>query len=282
MKPFSLSTLCLAALCAAAAPTRANDILVYKISSLSNYNAHGVYFPNTAGEEGSPAFSGKLGGARYAVIDLNTPAGEDEQMPGTIQYFDLETILYPAVDASGNPVRSKKRFFTSVSPEALSGSFDRPQPLKTKDNFLWNRLEGAILGEAGTGDIYESGGHSLQLTGVATPLVVSKTLTIPKVPRTLAGREVFFGHSYFAPSEEDPDPSVLVISAVETSTWTLDTTLTKAANTAAVTGTADLDSLSAEPDYRGTLSAGTLQNGVQRVRNLLYATGYRLGGELAP
>ena len=53
-------------------------------------------------------------------------------------------------------------------------------------------------------------------------------------------------------------------------------------NTAAVTGTADLDSLSAEPDYRGTLSAGTLQNGVQRVRNLLYATGYRLGGELEP
>jgi hypothetical protein len=180
------------------------------------------------------------------------------------------------------------------APQPLSNYFDSFVPLKTAISFLWNFQRGSeyeattfdedlqdfVRGSDTDGDgfidDYYSSFSSAQLKGTGAPFVVSSTLTLQNVPASIKGTvnrtlvEDFDTVTRdFGDGPETFDPYRSFETMLTTSTMTLDSATSKAANNTAIQGTSDLG-------FSGTLNPGSLQNAIQRVRNLLYAMGYRI------
>lgn len=251
-----------------AAGAQANDVLIYKISETSTYTDHYVDDPGGPAQTGYAQSTDKYTSQSYAIIERE-PGGSG----GTIEFINLSIDSYAGdiIDVQGNEGTSKKTFHFWNSASPLSHYFDSPQPLKGQATSLWNHQDGNFSA-SGPDSQY---GYSSQLTGVATPLVLSKTKTVPGVPRAISETEVSFS-GFSGEAGEDYPAYEGISSNVTSATWTLDTTLTKAANAAPVAATADLATRTGSNTYTGLLPAGTLENGVQQVHNLIYKSGYRL------
>lgn len=253
------------------AALQANDVLIYKITYIYTSTDQSVVDPGGPLQKGSTLSTDKYTFQRYAIIER-----EPRESGGTVEIISLSSgyDAQNTVDIHGSDSTSKKTFSFSNSPSPLSLYFDSPQPVKGHAVSLWNQQEG---------DFYTSRNYnnetSGQLTGIATPLVLSTAKTIPDVPRTISGKDVGFTiYSGTAKEEEGETYPAYegVASSVSSWIWTLDTTLTKAANATPVAATADLATVTGEGTYSGHLPAGTLENGVQRVHDLIYKSGYRL------
>ena len=115
------------------------------------------------------------------------------------------------------------------------------------------------------------------LNGIGTPLV-SGSLALPNVPRKITGTA---NSTYVDDGDQDTfgnglPPYREFTKEITTSTFLLDTPVTIASNTTSIASTADLFG---NTDSR---ASATLMNAMQRVRNALFAKGYRLGAPLNP
>lgn len=213
-----------------------------------------------------------------------TPTGE---APVT---FSASETSYLVIDLTASNF-VEVGYSTADSPAIKSMIIGASQPISD----LWD-LKQAVKGTAGSFIYsYQKGSHdtdatdtdgdtvndsfvesfqSLHYSGKASPLAVSKTLTIQAVPRTLTGKVV-------ETTYQDDDAITLPEGTVPASrrftknagiiTMVLDGALTPLANTTPVAGTIDL-----APGTLTAKAAGTLDNGLQRVRDALYKLGYRL------
>ncbi len=267
-----------AALLAAPAVVQANNILIYKVVETSNDLYTDVDNPGVSGEKGYAAKTYVTTDTYYVVMDLATGTAVPNSS-GNVVEVDLYSysIPYAAYDSAGKSVGSKKLIFIPPA-SPLSDYFGPLQPLKLANNYLWsaqsgtNSKSGFDYDENNINESFDTYFASRHLKGVGTPLAVSKTLTLPNVPRSLAGKAVAADWYQVGVPDNGYPPYNEFSSNVVTKTWTLDTALTTGANTVAINRTADLGVVS-------SLAAGTVENGVQRVHNLVYAQGFRVAGQ---
>jgi len=263
----------------AAPVVRANNILIYKVVEATSSLYSDVDNPITV-PKGFASKTYLSSRTFYIVMDLTTGTPVPNSTGSAVE-IDLDTYsrAYAAQDQAGNPTTSKK-FMTIYSSDPLSLYFDPPQPLKLAGNYLWSSQSGSNSKNSydddnnnvdETFDTYFAARH---IKGVGTPLVITKTLTIPNVPRSITGKAI--GADFLQVTVTPPDsypPYDEFSSNTVTKTWTLDTALTIGANSASINGSLDIGA-------GGPLAAGTVDNGIQRVHNLLYAQGFRLSSEL--
>lgn len=211
----------------------------------------------------------------YLIINLTTSEV-------TVVYY-YSYSGYPGVPAT------KVMYFDG--PYSLSNYFDSFVPLKTAKTYLWNYQYGSeneltspapvegdpdIRGQDTDGndviDYLATTFRSAHIKGVGAPLVVSTTLTIQNVPTSITGKRnetrvedwdtVTYGEDTYVPYRSFE-------KSLTTVTLALDVATTKAANLTALAGTADLG-------FSGSIAPASTNNAKQRVRNLLYALGYRI------
>ena len=271
----TIASLFAAAALLAASAVQANNILIYKVVETSNDLYTDVANPDTA-PKGYAAKTYVSTDTYYVVMDLTTGTAVPNST-GNIVELDLYSYstAYAAFDSAGNSIGSKKLIFINDS-SPLSDYFDPLQPLKLANNYLWSAQSassaktGYDYDDSGSNESFDTYFASRHIKGVGTPLVISKTLTIPNVPRTIAGKAVAADWYQVGVSDGPNYPPYNEFSSnVVTKTWTLDTVLTGGANTVAINRTADLGTVT-------SLAAGTVENGVQRVHNLVYAQGFRI------
>jgi hypothetical protein len=266
------------ALCGTVA--QANNILIYKVAETVSGTSYIVENPGSGTQKGYAPQNYSYVETSYIIVDLDGAGTPGNGVPGIYHQIDYATttIAQPAFDKLGADIVAKK--LMAVSSPTAPGDFGDLitvyQPIKPSGSYLWNQSTGE-----GSGSKDDRNGDSTDdlsiwqfimsnFTGVGTPLVLSPTLTIPNVARTASGKAIFAGYEVDAlglPGEYGP--SNIFDTAKSSKTWKLDTALTKAANTQSVAATVDLQPA-------GTLAAGTLLNGVQRVHDLLYAQGFRI------
>ncbi len=262
-----------------AAMVQADNILVYKVVGSSSRTYYNEDNPGLATAKGTTlAFT--YTSTSYLVINVSAP-GSGGGLPG--QYIEVTTdtfpTLGPAVDKNNVATTSKKVMYfpNPTMPNDLSGLLAPHQPLKLKDNYLWNTSGGFFGGNDsdsdtnGTADYFSRYFSASSGRGTGKPFVVSTTLTIPNVVTTFVLKSVntytdsdLLGFPGSYPPYDDFG------KGLDTETWTLDVTLTKLSNTTPIPGSADIP-------LTGSQAAGSLTNGVQRVHDLLYSQGYRIG-----
>ncbi|MDB6139177.1 MAG: hypothetical protein JWO94_2249 [Verrucomicrobiaceae bacterium] len=259
----------------AATAAHASNILVYKVVESTTSLYSDVNNPATAPKGFAPkTFVSSV--VYYVVFALDSGSAVPNSAGNAVEVDLLSyPFVSPAIDQLGNDVTSKKLLQVSSS-VPLSFYFDPLQPLKLANNYLWSAQSGSNIFNSydsdgdDSDDTFDTYFASRYLKGVGTPLVISKTLTIPNVPRTISGKAVAADWYQATITDEFGYPPYDEFSSnVVTKTWTLDTALTTGANTISIGTTADLGAVS-------SVAAGTLENGLQRVHNLLYAQGYRV------
>jgi hypothetical protein len=281
----------LAALCLCAPALRSNEIII--LSTKASYN--GQYyieenpaddpFGNNAGgvtaPTGYPASSYKGSNTGYLIIDLTDAK--------------VVEVSYSTIPGDPGDPASKVMTF-STSPAPLDDYFGDSQRIKTPNSFLWHSLDGTEFelesedpndplltipgedtNEDGDIDYFSTTFRAEFLNGIGTPLV-SGTLALPNVPRKITGTA---NSTYVDDGDQDTfgnglPPYREFTKEITTSTFLLDTPVTIASNTTSIASTADLFG---NTDSR---ASATLMNAMQRVRNALFAKGYRLGAPLNP
>lgn len=237
----------------------ANEIIVMKRIVTTKGTTYNETSPGAA-PSGEAPVSFTSSETSYLVIDLT-----------------VASFVEVNYSAAGSPL-VKTMVFENSRP--LRELWDLKQAIKgTPGSFVYAFQKGAHTTEATDTDgdtvndsIVESF-QSLHYSGKASPLLVSKTLTIQAVPRTLTGKVV---ETTFQDSDSITLPEGIVPASrsftktAGTINITLDTVLTPPVNTTAIAGTTDI-----APGTTAPKPAGTLDNGLQRVRNALYALGYR-------
>jgi hypothetical protein len=238
----------------------ANDILVMRKSTVLRGSTYNESNPGATPTGDAPVNFSSTETA-YLVIDLTTSTFVE------VSYF-----------ASGSPV-VKSMVFGAWRP--LSDLWDLKQPVKgSAGSFVISHQSGERSSEAedSDGDLindnFAESFRSQHYSGIATPLVVGKVKTIPAVPRLLSGKvvETTYLDSLAITLPEGTVPATRGLSKTAgTISITLDVVLTPAANTTAIIGTTDI-----APGTTASKAAATIENGLQRVRNALYAKGYRV------
>lgn len=253
----------------AAAQVRADNILIFKVAESTSMLYADVDNPATTPKGYLPStFVSNYNYYIVMALKTGTPVPNSTGDVVEIDYFSRPA--FPAVDQNGHAITATKQV-NILSSEPLSHWFDPLEPLKATGNYLWSVQSGSNFlddSDSDNPDIYFAARH---IKGVGTPLVVNRTLTIPNVPRSITGKAVAADFYQSKVAQGTTPPYDEFSSNVVTKTWTLDTTLTIGANSAAINQTTDMGT-------PGPLAPGTVENGIQRVHNLLYAQGYRLFG----
>lgn len=278
MKTILLS---LAILTGLAIPASADNILIYKIVETTKDTFYNVDDPGTANAVGTGPFNSTFSQTSYIAIDLDAPTSFSINGETVRVFLWINGQASPALDKDGNPINSKKFMFVNdpTSPDPLVNDLDRFQTLKAPNTFLWNHQSGFEGGndfdsdDDMAPDNFNQFFGASQGKGTGFPLVINSMLTIPNVARTFIEKTVntYSGDDVLGDPGNYP-PFRYWGRALITTTWTLDTTLTKLANTVDIEGTDDIN-------LAGTQPAGSLTNAVQRIHNLLYSQGYRVEDE---
>ena len=239
---------------------RANDIIVMKKIVATKGATYSETNPGVTPTGATPA-AFTASETSYLVIDLTAS--------------NFVEVTY---SAAGSPL-IKTMVIGSSQP--ISDLWDLKQAIKgTAGSFIYSYQKGSHVTDATdtdgdtVNDSFVESFQSLHYNGKASPLVVSKTLTIQAVPRTLTGKIVettFQDDDAITLPEGTVPASRSFTKNAGTVTITLDATLTPASNTTPVAGTIDLAPGTVTPK-----AAATLDNGLQRVRDALYRLGYRL------
>ena len=272
----TISSLLFAAVLLAAPAVRANNILIYKVVESTSSLYADVDNPTGAAKGFAPKTYVSTS-TYYIVMDLTTGSPVPNSA-GNIVEVDLDTYSqsYAALDSTGKAVGSKK-FMTIQDSSPLSDYFDPLVPMKLANNYLWssqsgsNYISGVDVDDNGSKESSSTYFASRHIKGVGTPLAVSKTLTIPNVPRTIAGKAIAADFYHVTVADSGYPPYDEFSSNTVKKTWTLDTALTTGANTAAINRTVDLGSVT-------SFAAGSVGNGIQRVHTLVYTQGFRVSG----
>jgi hypothetical protein len=262
-------SLLLATALLAAAQVRADNILVFKVVESTSALYADVDNPSTTPKGFLPStFVSNYN--YYIVMALKTGTPVPNSTGDVVEIDYSSRPAFPAIDQTGHAITATKQLNVQ-SPGPLSDWFDPLEPLKAAGNYLWSVQSGSnFLDDSDTDhpDIYFAARH---IKGIGTPLVISRTLTIPNVPRSITGKAVAADFYQSKVAQGTIPPYDEFSSNVVTKTWTLDTTLTIGANSTSINQTTDLGT-------PGPLAPGTVENGIQRVHNLLYAQGYRIFG----
>ena len=253
----------------AAVQARADNILIFKVVESTSMLYADVDNPATSPKGFLPStFVSAFN--YYVVMSLKTGTPVPNSTGDVVEIDFFARPAFPAVDQNGHAVTATKQLSILAS-NPLSDWFDPLEPLKAAGTYLWSTQSGSnFVDDSDTDqpDIYFAARH---IKGVGTPLVVSRTLTIPNVPRSITGKAVAADWYQSKVAQGTIPPYDEFSSNVVTKTWTLDTTLTIGANSVSINQTTDMGT-------PGPLAPGTVENGIQRVHNLLYAQGYRLFG----
>jgi hypothetical protein len=269
----------------------ANEIIVLKGTDSGKGTFYNEDDPGTPNPIGYKAESYSSNFTAYYIIDKTSDT-----------YFTIPYGTSPGY--AGYPARKFADFSQNDGDDAIPSSledlFGPDLPLRGGVLKLWNNRSAfqidfnsgedangdPILGidedGDGTNETFGTNSGVAHVQGTASPLKLNDSLTLPSVPSKLTGLTVRtrvsdVGELRFETFDDNGDPIGEEIYppyrsfSTETGTinYTLDMTLTKAANLTPSTGTDDVY-------LSGPLAAGTIENGLQQVRNALNKLGFKL------